>query len=818
MNILETLVADVRFAARSAAKRPAFTAVAVATLALGVGATSALFSVIDGVLLRPLPLAHADRLVAVGTTPASGEMRNGPASYPDFVDYRDQAASFDALVAFEPANRTLLAGGAAEKVSGAVVSGGFFDALGVRMALGRAFGRDEDRPGGPRVAVLGHALWRDRFGGDPKVLGRSIQLDSEAFTVIGVTPAGFRFPWYINEAQIFTPVGLTDQELLEARGWHTFGAVGRLRAGVSLGQARAELKLLSDRLEKQYPDTNTKRWGFATPLAEQVVGPRSRRGLWMLMGAVVCLLLVACANVANLMLTRATEREREVAIRGALGADRSRLARQLLTESVFLGVAGGALGLFVAYGGVGVLLALAPPDLPRLDEVRLDHRVAGFTFVVSVLTGIAFGLAPSLRGSRVELGHALAESGRGVGVSGGHRRMRLRNAFIVAEVALALVLLTGAGLLVRSLDQVRRVDPGFDPNAVLTARIRLDEARYAKPEQILAFHQRLTERLKNLPGVTEAALAYPMPFTAARMGTFIRDAGKPAPAPGDRIRGFYQAVTPGYFAALKQPLKRGREFTNSDLHGGHPVVMLGESLAARLFPNRDALGESVRFGVSVGEWDEDASWEVIGIAADALSHSLDQPAPLTYYAPDYQQPWSSPAVLLRTSTEPMSLVGAVCESVRGIDNEVPVSDVALLADLVAASSAERRFQSLLLAAFSVTGLFLAAIGLYGVMSYSVSLQSRDIGIRLALGAQRSAVLRHVLRYGLTLAVIGVVIGLAASLGLARTLESVLFRVSAADPPAFGGAAAMLILVALAASYVPARRATNLDPMATLRTE
>lgn len=818
MNILETLVADVRFAARSATKRPAFTAVALATLALGVGATSALFSVVDGVLLRPLPFPHAERLLAVGTTPPSGEMKMGAVSYLDFVDYRDQMSSLESLDAFDPASHTLVAGGTAEKVSGAIVSGGFFDSLGVRMVLGRAFGRDDDHPGGPRVAVLGHALWQERFGGDPTIIGRSINLDGEPCTVMGVTPPGFRFPWRIDEAQLFTPAGLADKELLEARGLHTFGLVGRLREGTSLAQARAELKLLSDRLEKQYPDTNTKRWGFAIPLAEQVVGPSSRRGLWMLMGAVVCLLLVACANVANLMLTRATEREREVAIRGALGADRSRLARQLLTESVFLGVVGGALGLFVAYGGVAALLSLAPPDLPRLHEIRLDNRVAIFTFVVSLLTGILFGLAPSLRGAHVDLAATLAESGRGVGVSGGHRRQRLRGAFIVAEVALALVLLTGAGLLIRSLNQVRGVNPGFDPNGVVSARIRLNEARYAKPEQSLAFQQRLTERLKNLPGVTEAALAFPLPFASSVVGTFIRDAGKPAPPPGERVNARYQAVTPGYFDTLKQPLKRGRTFVDSDLHGGHPVVILGESLAARLFPDRDALGQRVEFGVSVGDWDEDASWEVIGVAGDASFHSLDQPAPLTYYAPAYQQPWGSPYVVLRSSAEPLALVGPVREAVRALDPEVPVSDVKLLADLVAASSAERRFQSLLLAAFSVTGLFLAAIGLYGVMSYSVSLQSRDIGIRLALGAQRSAVLRHVLRYGLTLAVIGVVIGLAASLGLARTLESVLFRVSAADPPAFGGAAAMLILVALAASYLPARRATNLDPMATLRSE
>ena len=803
---------------RSAAKKPGFTAVAVLTLAIGVGATSALFSVVDAVLLRPLPFPQAERLVAVGTTPSSGEMRISGVSHPDFVDYRNQTTSFESLVAFEENQHTLFFGGAAENVDGAGVSGGFFETLGVPMAQGRGLSRDDDRIGGPKVAVLAHGIWQDRFGGDPEIVGRSIRLDAESFTVIGIAPAGFRFPWGIGDAQVFTPSALVGQELLENRGMHYLKLVGRLRPDVAIGQVRADLKVLSDRLEAQYPESNTKRWGYAVPLVEQVVGAGSRRGLWVLMGAVVCLLLVACANVANLMLARATEREREVAIRGALGADRGRLTRQLLTESVFLGLVGGVLGLLVAYAGVQALVALAPADMPRLSEIHLDHRATIFTFAVSFLTGIVFGIAPSLRTSRVEPGTTLTESGRGVGAAGGPRRQRLRHALIVTEVALALVLLSGAGLLIRSLDRVRRVDPGFDPRSVVTAKIRLNETRYSKPEQIVAFNQGLVERLSRLPGVTAAALATPLPFTRSTVGTFIRDAGKPAPSPADRINARYQAVTPAYFEALKQPLKEGRVFADSDVRGRHPVVVLGESLATRLFPGRSSIGQSVRFGISMDEWDEDASWEVIGVVGDASYSSLDQPAPLTYYASGFQQPWTWPRIVVRSSGDPLALVGAIRAEVRDLDPEVPVSDIAPLASLVEGSSAERRFHSLLLGTFSATGLFLAAIGLYGVMSYSVNLRAREFGIRMALGAERQRVLKDVLRHGLVLTGLGVVLGLAVSLGLGRLLESVLFRVSPSDPPTFGAASVLLVLAAFTASYFPARRATGLDPMVTLRSE
>ncbi len=818
MNLAATILTDLRFAARSAARKPGFTAIVVATLAVGVGATSALFSAVDAVLLRPLPFADAASLVAVGTTPPGGEIRLSASSYPDFADYRDQTSSFAGLAGYHSKGYTLQTSSGALRLPGARVSGGFFELLGVRMEQGRSLSREDDRPGGPRLAVIGHELWVERFGSDPQIVGKPIALDGESYTVVGIAPQRFSFPHEIEAAQVFTPATLMDKESLENRGMHFLGAVGRLRAGVPLERARADLRLVSERLEKQFPDSNTKRWGHAVPLEEQVVGAQSRRGLWILMGAVVCVLLVACANVANLMLARATEREREVAIRGALGAGRSRLARQLLTESVFLGIAGGAFGLLVAWAGVHALVALAPADMPRLDGIRVDYRVVVFTFLVSALTGVLFGCAPSLRGSQVDLGKALTESGRGVGASGGPRRQRLRNALIVAEVALSLVLLTGAGLLLRSFERVQRVNPGFDPSRVITANVVLSETTYGKPEQSLAFHQRLLDKLAALPGVTSAATANPMPFTGDVWVTSIRDAGKPVPQAIDRIHGWYRAVSSAYFNTMGQAITRGRPFADSDLRGAHAVAILSDALAAKLFPGVDPIGRKVRFGVGMDKWDDDNDWEVVGTAADTAALALDKPAPLTFYAPAFQQPWTGFSVAMRSTMDPASLGALLQKEVRALDPEVPVQKIATLPQLMDRSLAERRFQSLLLGAFSATGLFLAAIGLYGVMSYSVSLKSREIGIRMALGAERQRVLGDILRHGVLLTAAGVGIGLAAALGLTRTLESVLFNISATDPPTLGGASLLLLAAALVASYLPARRATALDPMVTLRSE
>jgi putative ABC transport system permease protein len=815
---MDRLRQDLRYALRMAAKRPGFTATALATLAIGIGATSALFSVVNGILLRPLPFPDPEQLALLW----SPDVRRGPASrgalsYPDFLDHRQQTTSFEDLAAVRPVGYTLVTPAGAERVEGARASAGFFEILRVTPALGRTFTRDEDRRGGPRVTILSYSLWRTRFGGDPAIVGRPLTLDGQSYTVIGVLPRGFVFPYKLEEAAIWTPLSLDDEESLKERGMHSLAALGRLRPGVSLAQARTDAATVAARLAKQYPDSNTGREGTVAPLHDEVVG-RTRDGLLLLLGAVACVLLVACANVANLLLARGTEREREVAIRGALGAGRRRLARQLLTESVLLGVAGGVLGLALAYWGVQALVALAPRDLPRLDEVRLDFRVALFTFGAALVTGLLFGAAPAWRASRPDMVRALAEGGRGGGAAGGPGRHRLRDALIVGEVALSLVLLAGAGLLLRSLDKVLRVDPGFDPEQVLTAQVSLSETRYATPEQTADFYRALVARLGALPGVSAAGTVAPLPFVDQIFMTSIHDAAKPEPPPAEQQVANYKAATPGYFAALHIPLRSGRLFTDADLRGRPGVVILGESLARRTFPGQDAVGRHVKFGVSVEETDEEATWEVVGVVGDTSLNRLDTKVEPVFYVSGWQQPWPWMSVAVRSSQDATAWAEAVRREVRALDPDVAVHRVRSLPDLVSDSVAQRRFQSALLIAFAVAGLTLAAVGLYGVMTYSVTLRTREIGIRMALGAERRRVLGGVLRQGFGLVAVGLAAGLAAALGLARLITGLLYGVSASDPPAFGGAAALLVVTALLASYLPARRATRVDPMGALRAE
>lgn len=815
---MDTFLSDVRYAIRTAAKRPGFTATAVATLAVGIGVTSALFSVVNAVLLRPLPFVEADALVAVGTTPSGGGASRSGTSYPDFVDYREQAKrSFEDLAALRTYGYMLATPAGAEPIRGARVSGGFFEILRARAAIGRTFTRDEDRPGGPRLAVIGHDLWQRRFGGDTAVAGRAATISGESYTILGVMPPGFRFPLEIGDAEIWTPLSEEDEDSRKERGMHYLDLVGRLRPNASLEQAHTELKTLALQLEKQYPDSNTKRYGVAVPLHDEIVGD-SRRGLLILMGAVLCVLLVACANVANLLLARATEREREVSIRGALGAGRGRLVAQLLTEGIVLAVAGGAVGLALAAAGVRALVALAPPDLPRVDEIGLDWRVVLFTFLASVATGLLFACAPALRGSRVDLARGLSESSRGAGASGGRGRQRLRNALIVAEVALSLVLLTGAGLLLRSLTEARRVDPGFSRDRLLTARVSLWTKRYDKPDQIAVFYRDLLARVRALPGAELVGAVTPLPFGNEAWVTHIRDAALPEPPPSERWTAHYASAEPGYFAAMGIPLRKGRLFTDADVRGGLGAVLVNETLARKYFPGEDPVGKRVKFGIGIDETDEKMDWEIVGIVGDVTLRRLDAPINPAFYVSSLQQPLSAQTVVLRSTLDPKLLAESVRRELRVLDPEIPLTRVRTMAELVDASLGQRRFHSLLLVSFASVGLLLAAIGLYGVMAFAVTLRTREIGIRMALGAERANVLRDVMQRGMGLAGLGTVVGLASALVLARVLSTLLFRVSPTDPPTFGLASLLLLLTALVAAYVPARRATRVDPMVALRDE
>jgi putative ABC transport system permease protein len=811
---MDRLLQDVRYAGRMLAKRPAFSAVAILTLALGIGANAAIFSVVNAVLLRPLPFDEPDRLVAVWTPVPKRSFRRGPSSYPDFVDYRDQSASFASLSALRPRGYTLAAEGAPERVEGARVSWSLFATLGVAPQLGRSFSAEEDRLGGPRVAILSHGLWQRRFGADPGIVGRAVSFDGEPHTVVGVLPDGFRLDFQVADAEIYTPIALDGKDSIEERGMHYLGIVGRLKGGVLAAQAQAELAALAERLAQAYPDSNTGRTVAVVPLHEEIVGD-ARRGLLVLLGAVALVLLVSSANVANLLLARATEREREVAVRSALGAGRRRLGRQFLTESLLLALAGGVLGLCLASWGVGALAAQAPADLPRAADIQLDLGVLGFTFAVSILTGLLFGMVPAWRSARTPLTLALNEGGRG---SGGPRRQRARSVLIVAEVAISMVLLVGAGLLLRSLDRILHVDPGFDPEGVLTASIRLPESKYATAQSYAALYERLVARVAALPGVQAAGIATPLPVNNDVWGTSFVRLDRPEPAPGERISAHYKSVTPGYFAALRIPLRAGRLLDDRDRRGAARAILVSQALARRAFPDEDPLGKQVRFGVSVDDTDDGAAWEIVGVVADTVVNRLeDEPQP-AFYVSAWHQPIEGTSLVVRSAGDPRSLAEALRREVQALDPELPVHRIRTMSELVSASVAQRRFQALLLAAFAAVGLALAAIGLYGVMAFSVSQRTREIGIRMALGAQGRGVLRLVIGQGLALVIVGVALGLAAALAFSRVLAGLLFRVSATDPAIFAIVPALLLLTALVASYPPARRATRVDPLTALRCE
>jgi putative ABC transport system permease protein len=810
---MEKLLQDLRYAARMLVKHPGFTAVAALTLALGIGANAAIFSVVNAVLLRPLPFDEPERLVAVWTPHPKRGIARGASSYPDFADYRDQSASFEALAAFRERDYTLAIGDSAERLEGARVSWPFFSMLRVQPQLGRAFSADEDRLGGPRVAILSHGLWQRRFGSAPDVVGRAVNLDGEPHTVVGVLPEDFRLDFRIPGAEVFTLMGLEGKDSLEARGMHYLGVIGRLRPGVPIEQAGADLVAVAARLEQAHPDSNSGRTAAVFPLHEEIVGD-VRRGLLVLLGAVALVLLVSSANVANLLLARATEREREVALRSALGASRARLGRQLLTESVLLALAGGTLGLLLAFWGVGVLVAQAPADLPRAADIRLDGRVLAFTFGVSILTGLLFGTAPAWRSAGAPLA-VLNEGGRG---SGGPRRQRTRHALIVAEVAISLVLLVGAGLLLRSLGRILDVDPGFDPEGVLSARLSLPEAKYATPSAIASFYERLQARLATLPGVQAAGLAMPLPVDGmVWMTSFIR-LDRPEPAPGERITAHYKSVLPAYFDALRIPLQRGRLLSEQDRQGAPRVILINQTLARRAFPDEDPLGRQVRFGVSVDATDEDVPWEIVGIVPDTAVTRLEAEPQPAFYVSALQQPIGDASLVLRAGVDPRALAESVRREVAALDPELPLHHVRTMPELLSASVAQRRFQALLLAGFAVVGLLLAAVGLYGTLAFSVGQRTREIGIRMALGAEGGGVLRLVIGQGLLPVLVGLGLGLAGAFALSRVLGGLLFQVSATDPATFAGVALLLLLTALLASYLPARRATRVDPLAALRCE
>ncbi|HYE64226.1 MAG TPA: ABC transporter permease [Pyrinomonadaceae bacterium] len=812
---METLWQDIRYGIRMLAKRPGFAAVTVLALALGIGANSAIFSVVNAVLLRPLPFEDPERLVMVWERRPRQNREAGPVAPADFVDWQNQNQVFERMAAYSPAAFNLTGVGEPEQIITHVVTTGFFQVLGVEAAVGRTFLQEVDDPTRERTVVLSQGFWQRRLGGDPNVTGKVLTLDDESYTVIGVMPSDFQFPDSLTQMWVAPKRVLPETSLpgnpdpAMLRGMHYLSVIARLKQGVTLEQSQAEMQTIAGRLEQQYPNENTGHTARVVSLHEQLIGD-VRPALLVLLGAVGFVLLIACANVANLLLARATARHREMSIRNALGASRLRLIRQLLTESTLLSLTGGVIGLLLAMWGVDLLIALSPENLPRLREIGLDGRVVGFTLVVSILTGIIFGLAPALQASKLDLNSSLKEGGRGS--MEGFGRQRMRGLLIISEVALALVLLIGAGLMIRSFQRMHQVDPGFDPNHVLALQLSLPRSKYTENEQMVNFYNQVLGRIATLPGVESVGATWTLPLSGQDAGRGFEIEGY-TPAPDERTNAAFGVVSPRYFQTMKIPVLKGREFADQDTASAPGVVIINEPFARRYFPDGDALGKRLKLRGDDNPW-----LTIAGVVRDIKHTELTARPRMEMYLPYLQYPFPSMNVVVRTAHDPASLMMAVRKEVWAVDPDQPVANVETMTQLISNSVARARFNTILLGIFASVALILAAIGLYGVISYSVTQRTHEIGIRLALGAQHGDVLRMIVGQGMILVLVGVLIGLAAAFAVTRLMSSLLYGVTATDPLTFAGVSLVLAGVAFLASLIPARRATKVDPMAALRYE
>jgi putative ABC transport system permease protein len=812
---LEQLARDARYGLRLLRRSPGFTIVAVAALALGIGANAAIFSVVDGVLLRPLPLPDSGRIVAVQPlTTATAVRARLAASYPDFFDWKAQSRSFSAMASLRLIGATLTGVGPAAHLGGEIVSSDYFTVLQVVPVLGRGFVPADDRPG-TQVVVLSHDLWQSRFGADPAILGRAITLEGRPYTVIGVMPRGLRFPVDDKPPEFWTSIAMDaegEKPWTSNRGMTTLDVVARLAPGATIEGARAEMNAIARNLAREYPDDDRDRAeARVIPELERVTGG-VRSPLLVLLGAVGCVLLIACANVASLLLARGTARHRELAIRAAIGAGRRRVARQLMTESLVLSLLGGAAGLVLALVGTRWLLHLSVSNIPRLDDVGLNVRVFGFTLAVSLVTAVFFGVAPALRLSRTDLSEALKEGGRGSDGGAGHTRFR--SGLVIAETAIAAVLLTGAGLLLASFRRLESVPPGFSPERVVTFDTSLPESAYPEDRQT-RFYDDLVAAVRERGGVRSAAAIFPIPLGSAHVGISFQIEGRPVPKADEPAAAFRQ-ITPGYFETLAIPILSGRDFTPRDDKAGAPVVIVSRSFAARFFPGESAIGKRIRPGVARDG--EPVTREIVGVVGDVKHRGLGEEAEPEFYVPSRQMSIADMTVVARVDGDPTLLERDVRAIVAGIDKDVPVYHVHRLTEYLLDAVAQPRFNALLLSVFAGLALVLTAVGLYGVLAYAVALRTREIVIRMALGARRSDVLRMVVRRGLSLALTGVGIGLLAALLTTRLLRGLLFHVAPTDPATFVATGLVLAAVALAASWLPARRATRLNPMEALRRE
>ena len=814
---METLLKDLRYGFRMLAKKPAFTAVAVIALALGIGANTAIFSVVNTVLLKPLPFKDPDRLMMVWEENSKlGFPKDTPAPA-NFVDWKEQNQVFEDMAAIADQTFNLTGVGEPEKLEGQRVSASFFPMLGVEPVLGRSFLPEEDAAGAERVAIITDGLWQRRFGSDPSIIGKPLTLNGQPYTVVGVLPKNFRFPdpfqSTMEENAIWVPIAFSSEEAGN-RGGHYLLVYARSKPNVTVKQAQADMSTIAARLQQQYPDTNTSVGAVVTSLHEQVVGD-IRPALLILLGAVAFVLLIACANVANLLLARAAARQKETAIRTALGATRSRLIGQFLTESVLLAGMGGVVGLLLAIIGMKLLVALMPASISQAKDISIDAKVLGFTFLVSALTGVIFGLAPALHASRPDTNESLKEGGKG---TAGVARSRVRNLLVEAEVALALVLLICAGLLINSFLRLRNVDPGFNASGLLTMKVVLPRSKYPDAPKRTAFYNELLQRVESLPGVQSAGVITNLPLTFKGNSGGVAIEGRPEPAPDEIPIVITRTVSPDYFRTMNIPVLKGRQFSPQDSPDSERVVIVSETTARNFWPGEDALGKRIK----LGGFNSDAPWlSVVGIVKDVRQFELDvDPKPQAYF-PYTQMTYSYLAprdIVVRTAVDPLSLAAAVRNEVWSIDKDQPVSNITTMEQIMSDSVARQRFNMLLLAIFAAVALVLAAVGIYGVISYSVTQRTHEIGIRMALGATSGDVLRMVVGQGFKLVAVGVGTGLPTAFVLTRLMESLLFGVSATDPMTFAAISVTLVAVAMLASYIPARKATKVDPMVALRYE
>lgn len=812
------LLQDLRYALRQLRKSPGFSAVAVVTLALGIGANTAIFSVVNGVLLRPLAFRDADRLVRVWHTPPQKSFPGMPTfsvSTANYLDWERQNQVFERMAIYSYHGFTLTGGDKPEQLDATAVSSGFFATLGVQPMLGRVFSPEEDQPGASNVVVLSFRLWQEHFGSNPSLVGQNINMDGQNYLVAGVMPASFRFPDF---AQMWTPMAWTDQERA-VRGNHNSVVIARLKPGVELKQAQAEMNTISSRLEQRYPEDD-KGWGaVVVPLHDDLVSD-VRPALLVLLGAVAFVLLIACVNVANLALARTFSRQKEIAIRTALGASPARVVRQILTESVLLALAGGALGLACANSGVRLIMAFLADKLPHSVEVGLDAKVLTFTAVISLFTGVVAGILPAVRLTRGDVNQALKQGlGRTDADSSGHGT---RSILVVAEVALSLMLLIGAGLMIRSFQHLQAVHPGFEAHGVLTMTAGVSRAKFPSPAQQAGFYERVLQRVRALPGVESAGVVDDIPLDNGGSHQPIAIEGRPVVAMSEQPEVDVRLVSAGYMSAMRIPVVRGRDFSDADVAGRPAVILISESMARQFWPGEDALGKRLTLTFS-----PDAIREVVGIVGDVKLDGLDQarPSAALYFPMDQiaapaDGGWHSfpMTIVARSSTNPAGLVSAVSNAVHEVDPDIPLRDIFTMDDLVANSLSQRRFNMLLLGAFAGLALLLAAVGIYSVLSYSVRRRVPEIGIRLALGARLGDVLRMVVIEGMKPTLIGVAIGAGGALVLGRVLSSLIYGVKTTDPITFLLVAFLLAAIALCASIIPAYRATKVDPVVALRYE